>query len=1413
MQETLYNWYYFIKEPMNMSKDSILKAVLNQEHSLGQRFTTAKGEVYVYGIFLGNNPVTIGTDCRIDQENYNIIPIDNIEVVGNAVIALDTKPNTFTFVRLDLPGGGGGGFDPAFLQGEIEDLQREKSDIYHLSEILPSSELQPGYNILNSVIDFSDITPQLLQNAINEGIDNYSSFTIYREGSTGYYDSIYFSFAQLSESSQPPYPDTMWRMVCNGAQRYNRSHDISAGAEIIFYFNTVTQVIGWQVPYAITKKYTFTPETFDVGYPSTIIDHLTSNVTASSPGKSALANALRVTSGTGTLDVDCEFLHNQISTLDTAMTGNNDRIEGLIADKSDIYHPELSQWYPIRNLNIGDNVLGSQINFGSLDNINWEEGQWTINNCAMGFERAFATYVATVYNGSTHEYTLYVDGMLASLMAPAVIVGKFLIDVSTGQTITGWEFASSFLSSHPDKIYTFTAFIEQPDAVTITDIWPAETSARGLIFDTLTGRFAIDIPTNVDCQWLYENMPSGGGGEGTSNYNLLENKPKINSVELKGNKTSSNLGLVNTVDFTDFSSATNTTLTEHTGEIQTLQTEISNKSDIYHVSPVVFTPLADMVKGTYLLGSVLDFSSLTQTNMENVFQNTLPTDVACGIPRAPIELTTQIASYILFYRTGEPTQKLEVWVNGTYMDMGTGIIVLGATLICTYYHGSGTMIWEGSYGTSKQYVFTSFATFPEYDISEDIFNQSLLAVLGVQVKASPIDVDCEWLYEHDTESVAELEEQVKELQATVADKSDVYHPLAIPTSLAQMPIGCELIGITLDFNQVTDDMIRALPHSGTQKIFGFARNQSNLDNVLCSFWDMSFVNIYANGIMSSIFNTSTRIASYNPSTDEVKWLMKTYSFEALSPDPQNNTYTGTINTIDGDNPLDFEFFSNVQYGVGTSLFVDCGWLYNNSSGGGGTASYNDLIDKPRISDVELTGNKLPVQLGLATTENLSHKSDIYMATATRYNYSQLALNTDFLGFTIDFSDVTDSALIAMLDFYQSGLPLITRSQFNVFPVHIILSINSAEGTDEVVLFVNGDQIGTGMNTNSTWIVFMNKTTQALTWNSAFADRKYTFNTFTTSPELSTVFWKADPSSYTLIDGVTNALHFDYGSAITAVDCEWLYKHPGGSGGGVSDYTALTNTPSIDNHPLLGGNQTSISLGLGSYSVQQGIVIGLSDLGTAFNQLSARHEIPFATLSQPITTTPTSVERSRVYTIYGQSAGNTDYALMAYIPTISYINYEKTNVTYNKSTLRYELGIAGIASQTIASSMNAKVMCDLPSGAPSGYVWCAYYPDKTLNYQNAFAPTTLENYNSSLAPTYGAVGSYHTETDGTTMTFRCRTVTLNGNLGISQYQTVYYDSGQALMAGQVNSVSGTPAGITMAPVPENSNGWVIDIVVP
>lgn len=61
-----------------------------------------------------------------------------------------------------------------------------------------------------------------------------------------------------------------------------------------------------------------------------------------------------------------------------------------------------------------------------------------------------------------------------------------------------------------------------------------------------------------DGTWYVRKALGGGGGGGTSDYTDLTDKPKINNVELNGNKTSSDLGLQpagNYVTNTDYAGA------------------------------------------------------------------------------------------------------------------------------------------------------------------------------------------------------------------------------------------------------------------------------------------------------------------------------------------------------------------------------------------------------------------------------------------------------------------------------------------------------------------------------------------------------------------------------------------------------------------------------------------------------------------------------------------------------------------------------------------------------------------------------------------------------------------------------------------------------------------------------------------
>ena len=107
---------------------------------------------------------------------------------------------------------------------------------------------------------------------------------------------------------------------------------------------------------------------------------------------------------------------------------------------------------------------------------------------------------------------------------------------------------------------------------------------------------ATDIPekplTRVEkyLNKIVENGGGGGGG-GTSNYNALENKPQINSHELSGDKSSSDLGLQDALTETQLaavnSGITSSGLTQIETNISSIQSHIvfSANSKTYYLQP------------------------------------------------------------------------------------------------------------------------------------------------------------------------------------------------------------------------------------------------------------------------------------------------------------------------------------------------------------------------------------------------------------------------------------------------------------------------------------------------------------------------------------------------------------------------------------------------------------------------------------------------------------------------------------------------------------------------------------------------------------------------------------------------------------------------------------------------------------
>ena len=107
---------------------------------------------------------------------------------------------------------------------------------------------------------------------------------------------------------------------------------------------------------------------------------------------------------------------------------------------------------------------------------------------------------------------------------------------------------------------------------------------------------ATDIPpvplTRVEkyLNKIVENGGGGGGG-GTSNYNALENKPQINSHELSGDKSSSDLGLQDALTETQLaavnSGITSSGLNQIETNISSLQGHFvfSANSKTYYMQP------------------------------------------------------------------------------------------------------------------------------------------------------------------------------------------------------------------------------------------------------------------------------------------------------------------------------------------------------------------------------------------------------------------------------------------------------------------------------------------------------------------------------------------------------------------------------------------------------------------------------------------------------------------------------------------------------------------------------------------------------------------------------------------------------------------------------------------------------------
>lgn len=85
---------------------------------------------------------------------------------------------------------------------------------------------------------------------------------------------------------------------------------------------------------------------------------------------------------------------------------------------------------------------------------------------------------------------------------------------------------------------------------------------------------------------IYLAVKNGGGGGGTANYNVLDNKPQINGVTLQGNKTTQELGITASGaevydDYEDAVTAINAWAADHRGVGDNVYIRTDNVPDLW----------------------------------------------------------------------------------------------------------------------------------------------------------------------------------------------------------------------------------------------------------------------------------------------------------------------------------------------------------------------------------------------------------------------------------------------------------------------------------------------------------------------------------------------------------------------------------------------------------------------------------------------------------------------------------------------------------------------------------------------------------------------------------------------------------------------------------------------------------------
>lgn len=160
------------------------------------------------------------------------------------------------------------------------------------------------------------------------------------------------------------------------------------------------------------------------------------------------------------------------------------------------------------------------------------------------------------------------------------------------------------------------------------------------------------------------NTSGGGGGGGTDNYNALNNLPSINGITLKGNKTTSDLGIDGTKNYNDLSNKPTINGVALSGNKTT--------ADLGIAIPEVTASITETVPGKALDATV---ASDIYDNISSV------SDLAtsAGTKASTVNLTVNSEGKLVFTNAEGADSVIPFSASPEYSSSASGVIAKGTT--------------------------------------------------------------------------------------------------------------------------------------------------------------------------------------------------------------------------------------------------------------------------------------------------------------------------------------------------------------------------------------------------------------------------------------------------------------------------------------------------------------------------------------------------------------------------------------------------------------------------------------------------------------------------------------------------------------------------------------------------------------